>query len=52
MHYDNSDDVNLDTFNYIMNIAKNQCDHYHNGKINNDKKINECIYNTSHIMRF
>ena len=41
MHYDNSDNVNLDTFNYIMNIAKrNQCYHYYNGKINNDKLMN------------
>ena len=37
MHYDNSENFNLDTFNYIMNIVKNQCDHYYNGKINNDK---------------
>ena len=22
MHYDNSENVNLDTFNYIMNIVK------------------------------
>ena len=39
MHYDNSENVNLDTFNYIMNIVKNQCDHYYNRKINNDKKL-------------
>ena len=51
MHYDNSENVNLDTFSYIMNIAKNQCDHYYNGKINKDKN-NECIHNTSHTMRF
>ena len=41
MHYDNSDNVNLDTFNYIMNIEKrNQRYHYYNGKINNDKLMN------------
>ena len=39
MHYDNSENVNLDIFNYIMNIVKNQCDHYYNGKINIDKKL-------------
>ena len=38
MHYDNSDNVNLDTFNYIMNIAKRN--QYYNGKINNDKLMN------------
>ena len=27
MHYDNSKDVNLDTFNYIMKIVNEQCVH-------------------------
>ena len=39
MHYDNFENVKLDTFNYTMNIVKNQCDHYYNGKIKIDKKL-------------
>ena len=32
MHYDNSENVNLDTFNYIMQIVNKQCDLYNQGK--------------------
>ena len=32
IHYDNSENVNLDTFNYIMQILYQQCDLYNQGK--------------------
>ena len=39
MHYDNSENVNLDTFNYIMQIVNQQCDLYNQGKEFNEKSL-------------
>ena len=39
MHYDNSKDVNLDTFNYIMKIVNEQCDLYLKGKEQKQKSL-------------
>ena len=43
MNYHNSENVNLDTFNYIMQIVKQQCDLYNQGKEFNEKITNEYI---------
>ena len=39
MHYDNSENVNLHTFNYIMQILNQQCDLYNQGKEFNEKSL-------------
>ena len=39
MHYDNSENVNLDAFNYIMQIVNQQCDLYNQGKEFNEKSL-------------
>ena len=39
MHYDNSENVNLDTFSYMMQTVNQQCDLYNQGKEFNEKSL-------------
>ena len=39
MHYDNSKNVNLDTFNYIMDTVNKQCDLYNKEKETKKKSL-------------
>ena len=39
MHYDNSENVDLDPFNYLMQIVNQQCDLYNQGKEFNEKSL-------------
>ena len=39
LHYDNTMNVNKDTFEYVMQIVKDQCDKYIDAKENKNKKL-------------
>ena len=45
IHYVNSHDVKVDTFNYIMHKVTDQCDRYLEAKESKDKKMMNFLLN-------